>query len=131
MRSNLGETRSSVQRTHALICTDSHERITLPHWPHCETVHFASPAIGAKFSFFKGYAIENSTISKAPHGGIRFILLCQGTALLSIESTKHRLEPNTFAYIPSGMDHELELTQGAEVICLERLYMPLSWSYAT
>lgn len=125
MRSRLGETRSSVRRSHALICEDSHEVIALPHWPGAEIVSFATPALGAGFSFFMARATEPTTIPPAPHDGLRFVLLRSGTATIRADGRARSLEAEAFACLPPGSDAEIALEQGARLLCLERPYRPL------
>ena len=60
MRQTFGETRSAFAAKHALISHDSHEQVTLPHWPGCALVHLITPALGAEFTFFLVRAAEDT-----------------------------------------------------------------------
>lgn len=124
MRSSLGETRSSIKRSHALICEDSHEVIYLPHWPGTEIVFYVSPAIGAGFSFFKVSAVTDTQVPVPPHTCVRFILLRSGRARVQDGVSSRLLEADHYAYLPQGGEFVIELTAGTEILCLERPYKP-------
>jgi (S)-ureidoglycine aminohydrolase len=124
MRTRLGETRSDVQSTHALICQDSHELIELPHWPECVIVSFAAPALGPQFSFFSVTARSATQIPPPPHDGLRFLLVRRGRAEIHESGSSYVLESDGFACLPPDASATITLESQTEILCLERRYIP-------
>ncbi|WP_180900202.1 (S)-ureidoglycine aminohydrolase [Martelella soudanensis] len=125
MRSSLGETRSSIKRSHALICVDSHEIISLPHWPGAEVVSYVTPGLGAGFSLFRIVATRQTRIPPPPHDGVRFVLLRAGQAEIRDGADVHTLGMDEYAYLPQASGFTLEMAAGTEILCLEHAYKPM------
>lgn len=127
MRQSFGETRSAFHRRHALISADSHERVTLPHWPGCGLVHLITPALGAEFALFVVTAEADAQIGPPETGVERFVLRRQGSVAAEIgDAAAESLGEEGYAFLPAGCPHRLLLAQGAVVLVLERLYRTLS-----
>lgn len=125
MRQNLGETRSSVGRRHALICPDSHERTTLPGWPGAQIIILAAPQIGAKFV---EYFVEMApgTKGEGPAAGIeRFFFVLEGEASLSLDGENHAMTVEGYAFLPAGKAHSISSASGAKLAVIERHYVRL------
>ena len=102
MRSSLGETRSSIKRSHALVCADSHEIIGLPHWPDTDVVSYVTPGLGAGFSLFRIVARRDTLVAPPPHSGIRFVLIRSGEVRVTDGAETRLLRPDDYAYLPSS-----------------------------
>ncbi|AQZ49795.1 (S)-ureidoglycine aminohydrolase [Martelella mediterranea] len=126
MRSSLGETRSRIKRSHALVCADSHEIIGLPHWPDTDVVSYVTPGLGAGFSLFRIVARRDTLVAPPPHGGIRFVLIRSGEVRVTDGTETRLLRPDDYAYLPSSAPFTLGLSADAEILCLEHAYKPLS-----
>lgn len=127
MRSSFGETRSAFQAKHALISRDSHEQVTLPHWPGCVLVHLITPALGAEFTLFLVDAKQRTTISKPETGVERFVLAKGGDVTVNLgDSAAMPLGAEGYAFLPADCDHCLTLGEGAGLLVLERRYRPLA-----
>jgi len=127
MRQSFGETRSAFHRRHALISSDSHERVTLPAWPACGLKHLITPALGADFSLFLVEVDADTTIA-APESGVeRFVLRQEGEVSVSIGGTDPKtLDHEGYVFVPSDCAHQLTLSKGARILVLERRYQPLA-----
>lgn len=123
MRQSFGETRSRVRAHHALISMDSHERVTLPHWPNAELVHLITPDMGAKFSMFLARATSEFEAAPPPVPAERFVLVRGGRVQLHIDGQSGDLKVDDFAYLPAGQEHLLAGDADAELFVLERPYL--------
>jgi (S)-ureidoglycine aminohydrolase len=127
MRQSFGETRSAFHRRHALISADSHERVTLPHWPDCGLVHLITPALGAEFTLFLVTAETDAEIGPQKAGVERFVLRREGRVSVEIEGGEaETVGEEGYVYLPADCAHRLRLDEGAVVLVLERNYCALA-----
>lgn len=123
MRTSFGETRSAFGRRYAVISQDSHERVTLPHWPACGLVHLVTPALGADFALFLVTADRTTTIPGPAEDVERFVLRQNGTVRIGVDDAPTQvLGDEGYAFLPAGCASRLDLTAGAAMIVLERRY---------
>ncbi|MFN4100038.1 MAG: (S)-ureidoglycine aminohydrolase [Pararhodobacter sp.] len=124
MMSALGQTRSRLAPRHALIAPDSHEAITLPDWPGATLVHLVTPDMGAGFSLFVVRSEGGLAVNQPAAGVERFVLLREGTAVLTLESGGKTLGPDDYAFLPAGCTHRIRADAPVQLLVLERPYTP-------
>ncbi|PHR18952.1 MAG: (S)-ureidoglycine aminohydrolase [Hoeflea sp.] len=126
MRRQFGETRSVIERRHALISPDSHEVTPMPGWPGARIVVVISPQMGAQFSqFFAG--MPEGAIARAPAQGVeRFVFVLEGAVSLQTDGRTERLEAEAYALVPAGMAHEIKAETAARLVVLEKRFVPLA-----
>lgn len=122
MRSHLGETRSSIQRNHALICADSHERTTLPNWPGCAVTFVITPQMGARFSEFFVDMPEGAAGAVPLPGIERFLFVLSGEIALTTGAVGHILGEEGYALLPAGSAHEIKAAKASRLLVLEKRY---------
>lgn len=126
MRQTFGETRSAFADKHAVISPDSHEQVTLPHWPGCRLVHLITPALGAEFTFFLARSQQETRIGAARADVERFVLHRAGGVAIDLEGAGPTDLPHEgYAFLPAGCQHALTLGAGSEILVLERRYRPM------
>ncbi len=126
MRRHLGETRSSIQRNHALVSPDSFERTTLPHWRNTEIIVVIAPQMGAGFTQYFA-TLSTQSVGDMPYVKAieRFIFILEGELTLTIEDQPRVLSNEGYAYIPAGTPHTIKTNTSARISVLERQYTPL------
>jgi (S)-ureidoglycine aminohydrolase len=120
---NLGETRTSYQRDHALLTPDSFIRARLPGMKGATAIVHAAPATGAAFTQytveFESRGILGTTASQ------RFLYVLDGAVTIEIASKKQRLEKDGYAYLPQGAAHRVIASGPARAAVIEKSYQPL------
>jgi len=118
----IGNTRSRVQRAHALIGPDSHVEAPLPGWADTQGTILISPAMGARFSQYLA-AMEKGGKAGPPLAGMeRFLYVLEGAVHLEAEGEDVRLEAGGYAYLPPGLPHRLNALEASRLNLFERRY---------
>ena len=121
-----GTTRNVVKGRYALLTPDSLVPSHLPGWDKSVCLVLISPALGARFSQLliamerEGQCAGNTGVNQY------FVYVLEGAASIMIESRKHRLEPGSYVYLPSGQD--VQIASGApatRLLVFQREYQPL------
>ena len=119
----LGETRTSYQRDHALLTPDSFVRAPLPGMKAAMAIVHAAPATGAGFLEY--------TAEFEPGGALgateaqRFIYVLDGIVTIEIGGKKRRVEKGGYAYLPAGADHRAIASGSARAVVIEKPYVSL------
>ena len=125
---HLGITRSSFKADHLLQTPDTFIRTPLPGADGVEFVIHAAPQLGARFTQMTAEFAAGGTLGPAP--AQRFIYVINGQLEISIESKKHTLGPDAFAYLPQGAQHAVRATASTRAAVIEKIYEPQSGSSA-
>ncbi|WP_315918279.1 (S)-ureidoglycine aminohydrolase [Mesorhizobium sp. SP-1A] len=126
MRQKLGETRTSIQQRHALICPDSHERTTLPNWPGSEVIFVITPQTGARFTEFFA-DLPAGAVGYEPLAGVqRFFFVLSGKVALSVDGKSHELGVESYAFLPADRPHQIRAIEASRIVVLEKRYIPLA-----
>lgn len=124
MMNTLGLTRSRIAQRHALITPDSHEMVTLPDWAGAGLVHLVTPQTGAGFSLFLARAQDALCVSQCGAMHERFVLVRDGQVGIDTQCGRKTLHKDDYAFLPAGYAHTLSADAGAELLVLERPYVP-------
>jgi len=120
---NLGETRTSYQRDHALLTPDSFIRAPLPGMKDATAIVHAAPVTGAAFT---QYTVEfGARGSLGVTAAQRFLYVLDGVVSVEIGGKKHRLEKDGYAFLPAGAAHRVVAAQPARAVVIEKEYRAL------
>jgi (S)-ureidoglycine aminohydrolase len=121
-----GTTRNVVKVRHALLTPGSLVPSHLPGWEKSVCLVLISPALGARFSQLL-IAMEREGQCAGNTGANQyFIYVLEGAASILLEARKHRLEPGSYVYLPSGQD--VQIAGGApatRLLVFQKEYQPL------
>jgi (S)-ureidoglycine aminohydrolase len=119
-----GATRNVVKHRYALLTPQGFVPSYLPGWENATSVVLISPAMGAQFT---QYLI---TFNKDGHGRGNtgktefFAYVIEGTASVTLDAKRHRMEAGSFAYIPPGKDLHFQ-GANAKLLIFQKRYEPL------
>lgn len=120
----LGSTRTSYQRDHALLTPDSFVRAPLPGMRGATAIVHAAPAIGAAFT---GYTAEfEPGGALGPASGERFLYVIEGSVAVDIGGRRSELAEGGYAFVPWGRDHHVTAAAAARAVVIEKEYKPLA-----
>ena len=115
----LGQTRTRLTASHALIAPDGHVRTQLPGWTGAAVVVLISAQLGARFTQYLAYLEAGG--EAAPTEYERFVFVVSGE--VRIES--RTLSDYDYAYLPAGASMTLYADAPATLCVFERRYLPL------
>jgi (S)-ureidoglycine aminohydrolase len=121
---NLGQTRSSRQRNHALLTPDTFVRAPLPGMKGCTAVVHASPAMGAAFTQYTA-EFESGGELGAPDAQ-RFLYVIEGAVTLHIDGKRDELIARGYAYVPEGVPHRVLAQKTSRVAVIEKPYQAIN-----
>lgn len=122
-----GETRTHVNRDHALLGVDSHVASPLVGWTDVEGVILISPSMsgGAGGPRFVQYLVDSKDkvgrTTEAASGVERLVYVLKGSA----ELDGRQLGPDHFAYFPPNDSYELGVDRETTLLVFEKQYEPL------
>ncbi|PIN03468.1 (S)-ureidoglycine aminohydrolase [Handroanthus impetiginosus] len=116
-----GFTRSVYKRDHALITPESHVYSPLLDWTNTLGAFLITPSIGSHFVMYLAKMQENSNSGLPPRDVERFLFVLQGVVTLNdVLGTKHKLEVDSYAYLPPNTEHSLSSDASATLVVFER-----------
>jgi (S)-ureidoglycine aminohydrolase len=118
---NLGETRSSYQRTHLLQTPDTFIRTALPGMTGASAIVHVAPQIGAAFTQYTAEFEAGGSLGPTP--GQRFIYVLQGALNVEADGVVHRLAQGGYAYIPQGAAHAVIASEKSRAVVIEKKYV--------
>jgi (S)-ureidoglycine aminohydrolase len=119
-----GSTRNVVKHRYALLTPSGFVPSYLPGWENATCIVLISPAMGAQFT---QYLI---TFNKDGHGRGNtsktefFAYMIEGSASVTLDGKRHRMEAGSFAYIPPGKDLHFQ-GSSAKLLIFQKKYEPL------
>ncbi|KAL2513777.1 (S)-ureidoglycine aminohydrolase [Forsythia ovata] len=118
-----GFTRSVYNRDHALITPESHVFSPLPDWVNTMGAYLITPAMGSHFIMYLSNMQENSKSGLPPIDVERFVFVLQGTVtLIDVSDISHKLEVDSYAYLPLNSKHSLKSDASATLVVFEKRY---------
>ncbi|XP_057792934.1 (S)-ureidoglycine aminohydrolase isoform X1 [Salvia miltiorrhiza] len=118
-----GFTRSVYKSDHALITPESHVFGPLPEWSDTLGAYLITPSMGSHFVMYLAKMQENSKSGLPPKDVERFVFVLHGVVtLIDASSAKHKLEVDSYAYLPPNSRHSLDSSASATLVVLERRY---------
>ncbi|XP_051134477.1 (S)-ureidoglycine aminohydrolase isoform X2 [Andrographis paniculata] len=118
-----GFTRSVYKKDHALITPESHVFSPLPDWSNTLAAYLITPAMGSHFVMYLAKMQENSKSGFPPEDVERLIFVLHGVVTLNDASgAQHKLEVDSYAYLPPNSQHSLNSVAAATIVVFERRY---------
>lgn len=117
---NLGQTRSSQQRNHLLLTSDTFVRTPLPGMKGCTIIVHAGPALGARFAQYTAELESGAELGPSP--GQRFIYVLEGQLVLEVDGRKSELVSRSYAYLPVGAQHRVLAMSTSRAAVIEKPY---------
>ncbi|XP_073154312.1 (S)-ureidoglycine aminohydrolase [Henckelia pumila] len=116
-----GFTRSVYEKDHALITPESHVFGPLPDWINTLGAYLIAPPMGSHFVMYLAKMQENSKSGLPPSDVERFLFVLQGVVTLSeMSGINHKLEVDSYAYLPPNLEHSFISDNSATLILFER-----------
>ena len=104
---NLGETRSSYQRTHLLQTPDTFIRTTLPGMKNASAIVHAAPQIGAAFTQYTAEFEADGELGPAP--AQRFVYVLDGKIDARSGAQGKVIGAGDIVYVPRGDAYRLQV----------------------
>ncbi|CAN5302648.1 (S)-ureidoglycine aminohydrolase [soil metagenome] len=121
-----GVTRSSVQRDHAMIASDSHVQAVLPGWTNAKGIILISPAMGARFVQYFALMQPGAKAGPPAPGMQRFVYVMDGAVKVSGGGVNGELKPGGYAYFPAGAEHSIESSGESKLLLIEKRFTKLA-----
>ena len=121
---NLGQTRSSHQRTHLLQTPDTFVRTALPGSQGTTAIVHCAPQIGAAFTQYTAEFEPAGTLG--PAVAQRFLYVLEGALEVHTGGRVTRLAQGGFAYLPEGAAHDVVASERSRAAVIEKKYTSLA-----
>jgi len=121
-----GSTRNIINGHYALLTPDGQVPSHLPGWEKSVCYVLISPALGARFSQLLITLEREGQCAGNTGANQYFVYVLEGAASVLLAAKKHRLEPGSYAYLPSGQD--VQIASGAaasRLLVFQKEYEPL------
>ncbi len=118
----LGQTRTRLTASHALIAPDGHVRTQLPGWRNTSVVVLISAQLGARFTQYLAHLEAGGEAAATAYE--RFVFVVSGKVGLGLSGT-HTLTVSDYVYLPAGVPATLYADVPATLCVFERRYLPL------
>ena len=121
-----GTTRNVVNGRYALLTPEALVPSQLPGWEKSACLVLISPALGARFSQLLVTMDREGKCAGNTGANQYFIYVVEGAASILLADRRHRLEPGSYVYLPSGQD--VQVSGGAlatRLLVFQREYQPL------
>ena len=125
MTNLFGATRNVVTTRYALLTPAGFVASNLPGWDNAATVVMISPAMGAAFCQYL-ITLAGDGTGRGNTGRMEyFAYVVEGSAGVTVDEKKHRLEAGSYAYIPPGKDMYFQgAGSGAKLLMFQKKYVP-------
>lgn len=120
---NLGETRSSNQRTHLVQTPDTFVRTTLPGMRGASAIVHAAPQLGAAFTQYTAEFDAGGVLG--PTQAQRFVYVLEGALKVEGNGGARTLARGGYAYIPQGAAHTITAAEKGRAVVIEKKYVAL------
>ena len=117
---NLGQTRSSHQRNHALLTPDTFVRTALPGMKNVFAIVHAGPALGAAFTEYTAEFEAQGELGSTD--AQRFLYVMEGAITVEAAKKRHDLGVRGYAYLPEGLSHRVSAKGKSRVAVVEKPY---------
>src|SRR5580692_8652826 len=120
-----GATRNVVKLRYALLTPQGFVTSYLPGWENARCVVLISPGMGAQFTQFL------ITFEKDGHGRGNtgktefFVYVLEGSASVTLDAKRNRMEAGSFAYIPPNKDTHFQ-GSNAKLLLFQKKYQTLA-----
>jgi (S)-ureidoglycine aminohydrolase len=120
-----GVTRNVVKKTYALLTPTGFVPSMLPGWENAVCIVLISPAMGAKFCQFL-ITLNKDGVGRGNTGKTEyFVYVLEGTASVTLDAKRHRLDSGSFVYIPPGKDIHFQ-GSSAKLLVFQKPYERLA-----
>jgi (S)-ureidoglycine aminohydrolase len=120
-----GASRNVVKGRYALLTPNGFVPSFLPGWENATCVILISPALGAGFCQYLITLGEDGQGRGNTGKTEYFAYLVEGSASVTLDSKRHRMEAGGYAYIPPGKDIHFQ-GSNAKWLIFQKPYLPLA-----
>jgi (S)-ureidoglycine aminohydrolase len=120
---NLGQTRSSYQRTHLLQTPDTFVRAPLPGMKAANAVVHTGPALGAGFTQYSAEFESGGELG--PALGERFLYVIEGAITVRKGKKSELLAAGDYAHVPEGTSHRVIASEKSRAAVIEKKYVAM------
>lgn len=121
---SIGETRSRICRTHALIAPDSHVIAPLARWDATSGIVLISPAMGARFCQYIAL-LEDGSASAGPAPGVqRFVYMMEGQISVETGDGQRAVDAGQYAWLPPDSRLSIQSSVQGRAVVFEKPYTP-------
>jgi (S)-ureidoglycine aminohydrolase len=122
-----GFTRNVVKERYALLTPSGYVPSRLPGWENAVCVVLISPGMGANFCQLLVTLDKNGRGAGNSGANEFFFYVAEGSAALTVDEKKHRLEAGSYGYVPPDQDMQFAAAgNGARVLIFQKRYQPLA-----
>jgi len=119
----LGHTRSSLQRDHLLLTSDTFVRTALPGMKNGTAVIHIGPVLGAAFAEYTAELEKEGELGDTT--GQRFVFVNDGMVAVEIDGKQNKLGARGYAYLPCATEHRVIASEASRVIVIEKPYLTI------
>lgn len=121
---HLGQTRSALAPSHAVITPETHVRTALSEWPGSATVLHIAPVIGqgSRFVQFTAEMPTGAAATQSSLGYQRFAFVLEGGVEAKVNGETRTLKEYDYVYVPAGLKHTLTAKTAARLAVFEKPY---------
>lgn len=121
---HLGQTRSALHSSHAVITPETFVRTALSEWPGSAIVLHIAPVIGqgSRFVQFTAEMPADSVATPSSLGFQRFAFVLDGEVDAQVGAETRTLKASDYVYLPAGQDHTLTARTAARLAVFEKPY---------
>ncbi|GGR32015.1 (S)-ureidoglycine aminohydrolase [Deinococcus ruber] len=125
---HLGQTRSALHPSHALMTPETFVRTALAEWPGSAVVLHIAPVIGhgARFVQFTAEMPAGAAAQASALGYQRFAFVLEGELDVQIGGETRTLNEYDHVFVPGGLAHTLTARSAARIAVFEKPYEAVS-----
>ncbi|WP_425144893.1 (S)-ureidoglycine aminohydrolase [Deinococcus sp.] len=121
---HLGQTRSALHASHAVITPDTFVRTALAEWPGSAVILHIAPVIGhgARFVQYSAELPPGAAASQPQSGYQRFVFVLEGELEVSGGGETRTLREYDYVFCPAGVAHTLTAQTPSRLAVFEKPY---------
>ena len=121
---HLGQTRSALHASHAVITPETFVRTALAEWPGSAIILHIAPVIGhgARFAQYSAEMPAGAQARASDHGYQRFAFVLAGEVQVSVGGETRTLMEYDYVFCPAGLAHTLSAQTPSRLAVFEKPY---------
>jgi (S)-ureidoglycine aminohydrolase len=119
---HLGQTRSALHASHAVITPDTFVRTALAEWPGSAVILHIAPVIGLGARFVQSSVqMPAGCAARPPAPGVqRFVFVLDGELSVNLAGESRTLGSSDYVYLPADTEHHLSATADTRLAVFEK-----------